>query len=134
MALLISGVFGDKVKVFSADDESSVHLSGNNGTSQDTTTDGDETGEWALLVCRSSKSAFWLWQIMMILLAHHNVVDALVALRTECVIPKKYRCRRDSDSRSFPRTNVGSLNGELGCSESQSNILIPSSSSLADSS
>ena len=50
MSLLVTGVLGDEVKVFSADDESSVHLGGNNGASQDTTTDGDETGEWALFV------------------------------------------------------------------------------------
>jgi hypothetical protein len=51
VSLLVAGVLGDEVKVFSADDESSVHLGGNNGASQDTATDGDETGEWALLVC-----------------------------------------------------------------------------------
>jgi hypothetical protein len=51
VSLFVSGVLGDKVKVFSADDEGSVHLGGNDGTSQDTATDGDETGEGALLVC-----------------------------------------------------------------------------------
>jgi len=51
VSLLISGVFGDEVEVFSADDESSVHLGGNDCAGQDTTTDGNETGEWALLVC-----------------------------------------------------------------------------------
>jgi hypothetical protein len=51
VSLLVTGVLGDEVKVFSADDESSVHLGGNNSASQDTATDGDETGEWALLVC-----------------------------------------------------------------------------------
>ena len=30
------------------------------------------------------------------------------------------------------RTNVASLNGSLGCSETQSNVLIPSSTTLAD--
>ena len=52
VSLLVTGVLGDEVKVFSADDESSVHLGGNNGASQDTATDGNETGEWALLVYR----------------------------------------------------------------------------------
>ncbi len=51
MSLLVSGVFWDEVKVFSADDESSVHLGGNDGTGEDTTADRDETSEWALLVC-----------------------------------------------------------------------------------
>ena len=51
VSLLVTGVLGDEVKVFSADDESSVHLGGNDGAGQDTATDGDETGERALLVC-----------------------------------------------------------------------------------
>lgn len=51
MSLLISGVFGDEVKIFSADDECAVHLGGDDSASQDTATDGNETGEWALLVC-----------------------------------------------------------------------------------
>ena len=50
MALLVTGVFGDEMEVFSADDDSSVHLGGNNGTSEDTATDRDEAGERALLV------------------------------------------------------------------------------------
>jgi hypothetical protein len=51
VSLLVTGILGDEMEVFSADDESSVHLGGNDGAGQDTTTDGDETGEWALLVC-----------------------------------------------------------------------------------
>lgn len=51
VSLLVTGVFWDEVKVFSADYEGSVHLGGNNGSGQDTTTDGNETGERALLVC-----------------------------------------------------------------------------------
>jgi hypothetical protein len=51
VSLLVTGVLWDEVKVFSADDEGSVHLRGNDGASQDTATDGDETGERALLVC-----------------------------------------------------------------------------------
>ena len=51
VSLLVTGVLGDEVKVFSADDKSSVHLGGNDGAGQDTATDGDETGERALLVC-----------------------------------------------------------------------------------
>ncbi len=55
MSLLVSGVLGDEVKVFSANDEGSVHLGGNDGTSQDTATDRNETGERALLICRERK-------------------------------------------------------------------------------
>ena len=51
VSLLVTGVLGDEVKVFSADDESSVHLGGNDCAGQDTATDGDETSERALLVC-----------------------------------------------------------------------------------
>ena len=51
MSLLVTCVLGDEMEVFSADNQSSVHLGGNDGAGQDTTTDGDETGERALLVC-----------------------------------------------------------------------------------
>ncbi len=51
VSLLVTGIFGDEMEVFSADDQSSVHLGGNDGAGQDTATDGDKTGEWALLVC-----------------------------------------------------------------------------------
>lgn len=53
VSLLVSGVLGDVVEVLSSDDEGSVHLGGNNGAGQDTATDGDETGEGALLVCKA---------------------------------------------------------------------------------
>ena len=51
VSLLVTGVLGDVVKVFAADDDGSVHLGGDDGAGQDTATDGDETGEGALLVC-----------------------------------------------------------------------------------
>lgn len=51
MPLLVSGVFGNEVKVFSADDEGSVHLCADDGASQDTAADGDIANEGALLVC-----------------------------------------------------------------------------------
>jgi hypothetical protein len=53
VALLVTVVLGDVVQVVPADDQSTVHLGGDDGTSQDTSTDGDETGEGALLVYRS---------------------------------------------------------------------------------
>jgi hypothetical protein len=52
VSLLVTRVLGNEVEVLSADDDGSVHLGGNDGTSQDTATDGDETGEGALLVCK----------------------------------------------------------------------------------
>jgi hypothetical protein len=50
VSLLISGVFRDEVEVFSADNKGAVHLGRNDSASQDTSTNGNETGERALLV------------------------------------------------------------------------------------
>lgn len=52
MALLVTGVLWDEVKVFAANDESSVHLGGDDSSGKDTATDGNKASEWALLVCR----------------------------------------------------------------------------------
>lgn len=38
------------MEIFAADDKGSVHLCGDNSAGEDTTTDGDETGEGAFLV------------------------------------------------------------------------------------
>jgi len=51
VALLVTGVLWNEVEVLAANDEGTVHLGGNDGTGQDTATNGDKTGEWALLVC-----------------------------------------------------------------------------------
>ena len=51
VSLLVSVVLGDVVEVLAADDDGTVHLSGNDGAGQDTATDGDVTDEGALLVC-----------------------------------------------------------------------------------
>lgn len=50
MSLLITIILGDVVEVFAADDDSTVHFSGNDGASQDTATDGNETSKGAFLV------------------------------------------------------------------------------------
>lgn len=50
VALLVTGVLGDEVKVLAADNESTVHLGGDDGAGEDTATDGDEASERALLV------------------------------------------------------------------------------------
>ena len=39
VSLLVTGVLWDEVEVFSADDEGSVHLGGDNSSGQDTSTD-----------------------------------------------------------------------------------------------
>lgn len=53
VSLLVTGVFGDKVKVFSADDQRSVHLGRDDFAGQDTASDRDLAGEGAFLVCKS---------------------------------------------------------------------------------
>ena len=50
MTSLVTGVLWDKVEVLAANDKGTVHLGGNDSSSKDTATDGDETGERALLV------------------------------------------------------------------------------------
>lgn len=50
MTFLVSGVFRDEVEVFAANDESTVHLSGDNSTGEDTAADGDFASEGAFLV------------------------------------------------------------------------------------
>jgi len=72
VALLVTGVLGDEVEVFTTDDQGAVHLGGHDGTGEDTATDGDHAGEGALLV------------------------------------------------------DVGALNGGLGGTETQTDILVPS--------
>jgi len=137
VSLLISGVFWDEVKVFSADDEGSVHLGGDNGTSEDTATDGDETGERALLVCEVTKS-------VLVCLCNNDssCLDAAIAvliLDQSALFPLPIKSPSNRIvSRFFAqigdrRTDVVSLNGGLWCAESQSNVLVPSASSLANS-
>ena len=51
VALLITGIFGDEVEVFAADDDGAVHFRGDNGAGEDTAADRDLAGEGAFLVC-----------------------------------------------------------------------------------
>ena len=50
MPLFVSCVFWDEVEIFSADDQGSVHLRGDDGSGEDTASDRDHTGKWAFLV------------------------------------------------------------------------------------
>ena len=50
MSLLESVVLLDIMQVISSQDDSSVHLVGENDTLEDSTSDGDIGGEWALVV------------------------------------------------------------------------------------
>lgn len=51
VALLVSVVLGDVVEVVTTDDEGTVHLGRDDLSGQDTSTDGNESSEGALLVC-----------------------------------------------------------------------------------
>lgn len=60
VSLLVSVVLWNVVQVVSSDDDSTVHLGGDDNTRQDLTTDGDVTGEWALLVdVRTLDGGLW---------------------------------------------------------------------------
>jgi hypothetical protein len=60
VSLFVSVIFWNIVQVFSSDDDGSVHLGGNNSTSQDLTSDRDVTDEWTLLVnVRTFNSGGW---------------------------------------------------------------------------
>lgn len=48
--LLVTVVLWDVVEVIPSDDDGTVHLGGDDSSGEDTATDGDETGEWALFV------------------------------------------------------------------------------------
>jgi hypothetical protein len=50
VSLLVTGVLGDEMEVLAADNQSSVHLGRDNRAGKDTATDGDQSGEGALLV------------------------------------------------------------------------------------
>lgn len=50
MSLLVSVVLWNVVQVVTSDDDGSVHLGGDNSTREDSTSDGDLTDKWTLLV------------------------------------------------------------------------------------
>lgn len=60
MSLLITVVLLNIVEVFTSNDNGSFHLGADNVASQDTSTDGDVTGEWTLLVNKSTTDGL-LW-------------------------------------------------------------------------
>lgn len=135
MSLLVSGVFWDEVKVFSADDESSVHLGGDNGTGKNTATDGNETCEWALLVYEVIKSV-----LVFMIPPYPNAIASLYPSPSFCLylflpnpIPSNRVLSRLIAEMRDRRTDVVTLDGGLWCAETQSNVLVPSASSFANS-
>lgn len=151
VSLLISGVFGDEVEVFSADDEGSVHLGGDNGSGQDTATDGDETSEGALLVCGESMSVINSLFILRFntsrAYSSHNMLGGLSRLvsitdsspraspssKSSHEAPYTRRPSQISENPQRPHTDVVALNRVLWGLEAQADVLVPSSSTLADS-
>lgn len=50
VSLLVSGILGNEVKVFSSNDQCSMHFGGDDSAGKDTTTDRDHSCERAFLV------------------------------------------------------------------------------------
>jgi len=97
VSLLIPGVFGDEVEIFSADNERAVHFGGNDGARQNTAADADFAGEGAFFIYKfNAVNGYWI----------HPRLETLP-------------------------TDVGSVDGECWSPESQSYVLVPSSSSRA---
>lgn len=60
VSLFVSVVLWNVVQVVSSDDDGTVHLGGDNDTSQNLTTDRNQTSEWTLLVnVRTLDSGLW---------------------------------------------------------------------------
>ncbi len=97
VSLLIPGVFGDEVEIFSADNERAVHFGGNDGARQNTAADADF----------ASEGAFFVWK-------SRPLID-IEATGHGGIVP----------------TDVVSVDGECWSPESQSDVLVPSSSSRA---
>ena len=128
VALLVTRVLGDEVKVLAANDQSTVHFGRDDGAGKDTATDGDETSEGALLVCRAFVLAFRFHMITSSS-RHERMQHPLIAEPLR-VHPRLFTPKT---RRRIAHTNVGALNGSLGRPEAQANILVPSSATLSNS-
>lgn len=132
VSLLVSGVFWNEVEVFAADNESAVHLGGHNGSGQDTATDGDETSEWALLVCTARQLALLLRDFLSI----RSLAYAQHQTATCSTFHSSFLCYilpNRTDKIEGLRTDVCALNRCLWRAEAQSNVLVPSAPTLSNS-
>jgi hypothetical protein len=125
---LVTGVFGDEVEVFPADDQGTVHLGGDDGAGKDTATDGDETCEGALLVCEEEIT---LVSVVHVILYPSRPSSILCRIQSRAHL--SYRHSSTSFNTQIPRTDVRTLNGGLGRPEAQTDILVPSPATLSDS-
>lgn len=129
VSLLVTGVLGNKVQVLPADDDGTVHLGGHDGAGQDTATDGDETGEGALLVCRrQSRSA--VVRVLALTAIRKLLVPFFSSSGPLFHEPHKqssFMIRRKGwkGQLDISHTDVLALNGSLGGTETQTNILVP---------
>lgn len=133
VALLVTGVLGNEVEVFAADDDRPVHLGRHDGAGEDTAADRDLAGEGALLVCEVR------------VLEHvpgvpHLPDSAPAAFRVPCrscrlgeLIVRVFGVSllRRRGSRGFARTDVLALNGGGRGAETQTDVLVPSPATLA---
>lgn len=71
------------MEVFTTDHEGTVHLGRDDGAGQDTSTDGDFAGEWALLVYQGSNVSFKLF-----LTVQENVVGNQAGFAYRCRSPQ----------------------------------------------
>ena len=117
VALLVTVVLGDVVEVLAADDQSTVHLCGNDGAGQDTATDGDEAGEGALLVCENMSAA----------IVHHVMSSQGFPQQSYPPLPS---IQYQSSKIECPHTDVATLNGSLGRPESETDILVVTTASV----
>jgi hypothetical protein len=138
VALLVTGVLGDEVKVLAADDERPVHLGGDDGAVQDAATDGDLAGEGALLVCReawlASRSKSCIASIASSnLSSRKRHSPSFIASRktTQSSFLASFVSLHPSSYSCVQRTDVGALNGSLGGTETKTDILVPAATTLA---
>ena len=123
MSFLVTGVFGDEVEVFAADDEGAVHFGGDDGAGEDTAADRDETCEGAFLVYPRERG-------------RHVLVDGRPSQShagNRSTQPRIGSVPEGASSPRTQRTDVGSINGRLRRPEAQPNILVPSPAALANS-
>lgn len=86
MPLLVTVVLGDEVEVWATDDEGSVHLGGDDGSGEDTSTDGDLTGERAFLVDISTPNGgLWGLEAQPNVLVPSSALCCLLLLR-RCLV------------------------------------------------
>jgi hypothetical protein len=115
------------MQVFAADDDRPVHFGRHDGAGQDTATDRDHAGERALLVCKKKFSQL-LFLVSTSLLPPQNPPSTAKAWFRRLHSGKLIAVR---NVRVSLHTNVLALNSRGGRLEAQTNVLVPSPTTLA---